>query len=155
MNRFLRYGLPVLGLAAAVAAFIGLMTLEELYVLPSTVHLQSQDFTKDWLPFFRMTQQEWILFPALAFAVVWFLLSLVKPAFRGDNRGAWLVLWAITVIPALICVMGGTLEKDIGFIPEFVYIINAAILFWVATAPFSTITHKFAPVGSGAARKLW
>lgn len=155
MNWFLRYGLPILGLAAAVGAFIGLITVEALYVLPSTVHLNGQDFTDDWLPFFRMTQQEWILFPALGFAAVWIALSLVKPGFQDDNRGVWLVLWAITAIPALVCIMGGTLEKEIGLVPEFVYVANAVILFWIATAPFSTITHKFAPVGSYAVRKLW
>jgi hypothetical protein len=37
MTSFLRYGLPVIGMAICVAAFFGLITLEVLKILPSNI----------------------------------------------------------------------------------------------------------------------
>jgi hypothetical protein len=155
MRAFLQYVLPLLGLAICVTGFLGLITVEVLYILPTAVALPASEGMPEWLEGYRITQQEWVLIPTIALAVVWLVVCLTKPSYEGDNRTLWWVLWVLDAVAALICIILGKLEADTGLVPEVLTLLNAIILFWLATAPFSPVTHKFAPLGSALARKLW
>jgi hypothetical protein len=157
MNWSLRYLLPAIGLGAGVAAFLGLMTLEVVYALPGHVVPPDGQDLSDWLDGFRAAEFTWVLYPAIGCALVWDLLSVALPSYRGDQRVLWLLLWIVSAAAAILCISFGTPREQNGvgiWAPVFT-IINGVVIFWLATAPFSTVTHKFAPFGSMAVRRIW
>ncbi len=157
MRWFWRYILPVLGIAFCVAVFYWLILIQELGFLANHVVPPHGDELPDWLDAFRQAEIRWVLFPSMLLAVVWSVVSVLKPSFRGDQRSVWCILWALAFVFALLGLVFWVPpeENGVGLIPSGVTLFNGLILFWLATAPFSTVTHKFAPIGAAWRKKAW
>lgn len=157
MNLVLRCALPVFGFAVCVGVFFLGLSMIESRLLPGLVVPPHGGELPDWLDAYNATELMWMLIPTLAISAIWTLVSIVSPGYRGDQRFVWCVLWALAVVISLIgaAYAGPREENGIGLYPTAFTLMNAALLFWIATAPFSIITHKFAPIGSLTARKFW
>jgi len=157
MSKFRQYVLPIFGIAFGVGLFVVLMWLEVIYVLPSRISLPVDwnESVSDWVMGFRIAEQEWILIPTIVLAFIWFCVCWTKPSYEGDNRPIWFVLWILDAAVALVCIFLAKLEINVGILPELFTLVNALLIFWLSTALFSPISHKFAPLGSSLTRKLW
>jgi hypothetical protein len=155
MSRIFQYVLPVFGIVVGAGVFVALLMAEALYILPQGVALPAGEELPEWLTGFRMEEFHWVLIPTLVCAVIWMLVCWAKPSYSGDSRATWWVLWVVAAVSALIYIFSSKLLHDTGLLPEVLTLANATIVFWLATAPFSPVTHKYAPAGSSLARSLW
>jgi hypothetical protein len=157
MSFLLRYSWPIIGILCCVLLSLGLLWFETTYILTGHVVPPSNQELSDWLGQFQDIEKFWVLGGSIVAAVLWMAVTVAFKSYRGDQRLGWVCLWGVAIIAAFICAFKLPEQADGAqpILPGVLTVINGVILYWVATAPFTTVTHKFAPLGSEKLRRVW
>jgi hypothetical protein len=145
----------VIGVLAGLGVGLPVLYFLEPLVLDPVVSPQAGQTIEDWLREFRQLETLLVIL-SVAVGLLWHASTFLDAGRSGDLRLVWVGLGILFL--AFACWMAvrrlpSVQEGSSGIM--LCVAVNALLPYYMASAAFTVASHKYAPWGSRALRKLW
>jgi hypothetical protein len=135
------------GIIVSAAVVYYLVIPIEAAILQELVSPESGTTVEEWATGFSGLQSG-VIVACEVVALIWLLLGLIDPGRRGSLRRWWMGFGLIAVLLGLVaCIWLPQAQSGVVY-AVLLSVLNAALLYWLATAWWTSATHKYDPLGS-------